>query len=165
VSEVASDATVRLLIADYAAVDAGGKLNIIGGGIAVIGHVQPTGATPPFALVVSITVPPKHYNADCSVEIILEDSGGTPVSVPGPTGQSQVMRIGQATRFEEPKLLPGIPRNELRARAQFVLAFATGLPIQIGQRYRWRVKIDHDTRDEWTEEFFVPGPAPAPVLG
>ena len=126
-SEVAADATVRLLIADYAAVDATAKLNIIGGGISVIGYVQQAGTTSPFALVVSISVPPKHYNADCVVEIILEDSTGTAVSLPTPTGESQIMRIGQAVHLEEPKLMPGIPRHELRARTQFVIGFAAGL--------------------------------------
>lgn len=58
-SEVSTDATARLLIADYAAVDAAGKLNIIGGGVSVLGYVQQAGSTSPFALVVSISVPPK----------------------------------------------------------------------------------------------------------
>jgi hypothetical protein len=165
VSEVATDAIVRLLIADYAAVDAAGKLNVIGGGVSVIGYVQQVGTTSPFALVVSISVPPKHYNADCAVEIILEDSAGTAVSLPTPTGESQIMRIGQAVRLEEPKLMPGVPRHELQARTQFVIGFATGLPIPLGQRYVWRVKIDTETRHDWTEEFFVPGPTPGPVLG
>jgi hypothetical protein len=74
------------------------------------------------------------------------------------------MRIGQAVSLEEPKLVPGVPRRELRARTQWVISFATGLPIPLGQRYIWRVKIDTETRDDWTEEFFVPGPTHGPVL-
>lgn len=164
-SEVADDATVRLLIADYAAADAAQKLNVIGGGIAVIGFVPTTAQTAAFALVVWITVPVKHYNAECAVEIVLEDSGGSPVALPSPTGESQIMRIGQVVRFEEPKLPPGVPRRAIRARTQWVVGFATGLPLPVGQRYVWRVKIDHQTRDNWTEEFVVPGPVPGPVIG
>ncbi len=151
------------MIADYAATDAAGKLNVIGGGLTIIGYQMNT--TSAFALVVWVSVPPKHYNADCAVEIVLEDSSGTPVGLPTPTGQSQIMRIGQVVRFEEPKLPPGVPRHEMQSRTQFVFAFPTGLPIQVGQRYAWRVKLDDHSRDDWAEEFFVPGPAPGPVLG
>jgi hypothetical protein len=165
VSEVADEATVRLLIADYAAADAAGKLNVIGGGITALGHVPNTGQTAPFALAVWVSVPPKHYNVECSVEIVLEDSTGNPVSLPGPTGAAQVMRVGQAVRFEEPTSPPGIPRHTLRSRTQWVLAFATGLPLPVGQRYAWRVKIDHQTREDWIEEFVLPGPVPGPVIG
>src|SRR5262249_44723846 len=112
-----------------------------------------------------VSVPPKLYNAECAIEIVLEDSTGTPVALPGPTGEAQVMRVGQAVRFEEPKPLPGIPRHTLRSRTQWVLAFATGLPLPVGQRYAWRVKIDHQTRGDWTEEFVLPGPVPGPVIG
>src|ERR1022692_4022310 len=30
-----------------------------------------------------------------------------------------------------------------------------GLPIAAGQRYLWRLKIDGEGRDDWTEEFVV----------
>ncbi len=75
------------------------------------------------------------------------------------------MRIGQAVRFDEPKLLPGVERRILRARTQWVLGFSTGLPLSTGQRYVWRVKIDTASREEWTEEFVLPGPVPGPVIG
>lgn len=164
-SEVADDATVRLLIADYASADSAGKLNVVGGGLGALGFVPNIGQTSSFVLVVWITVPPRHYNAECAVEIVLEDSTGNPVSLPGPTGVSQVVRVGHAVRFEEPKAVAGIPRGTLRARMQWVLAFATGLPLPVGQRYRWRVKIDTESRDDWTEDFVIPGPMPGPVLG
>jgi hypothetical protein len=165
VSEVADDAIVRLLIADYASADASQKLNIIGGGVGALGHIQATGQSSPFALVIWIFVPPRHYNAECAVEIVLEDSGGQLVSLPGPAGQPQVMRIGQVVRFDEPKPLPGIQRHTLRSRTQWVLGFPTGLPLPVGQRYVWRVRIDHQTHDDWTEEFVLPGPESGPVIG
>lgn len=164
-SEVADDAVVRILIADYAATDASSKLNVVGGGITGIGFVPKVGQTSAFALVVSIAVPPKHYNAECAVEIRLEDSGGNPISVPGPAGQAQVMRIKQAVRFEEPPPVPGIPGQVLRSRTQWVIGFATGLPLPIGQVYTWRIRIDHHTRDDWTEQFYIPGLQPGPAIG
>lgn len=163
-SEVADDATVRLLVADYAVVDTAGKLNVIGGGITAIGYVQDIGATAAFAVVMSITVPSRHLSAECSVELILEDSAGNPVSLPGPA-EPQVMRLARVVQFGEPKALPGVPRLSLPLRHQWVVAFANGLPLPVGQGYAWRVKIDHATQDWWVERFFVPGPRPGPVLG
>lgn len=165
-SEVSDAATVRLLLADYAAVDAASKLNVIGGGLTLVGFNPEPGLTAPFAVVASVGVPPGLYGAECSVEIILEDSSGEPVSLPGPTGETQTMRVGQAITFERPTFpVAHVPQGVMGARVQWVLAFSTGLPLAVGQRYVWRVKIDHDTRDDWIEEFFVPGPAPGPVIG
>lgn len=164
-SEVADDARVRLLLADYAAVDAAGKLNIIGGGITAIGYVKDTGLTAAFAVVVLIMVPSQHLGAECSVELVLEDEAGNPVSLPGPAGEAQTMRIGRVIQFTEPKALPGVPRLALGIRHQLVLGFANGLPLPVGQRYAWRVKIDHDSKGDWIEDFFVPGPPPGFVIG
>lgn len=170
-SDVSDTATVRLLIADYASVDAAGKLNVIGGGVSLIGQADrlglggPSGFTAPFALVVAVAVNPTLYRSEFALEVALEDSKGELVELPGPAGQPQKMRIAQNSTFEEPKTVPGVPRGLLRARIQWVLMFNGGLPLAIGQRYLWRVKIDGATSDRWTEEFFVPGPPPAPVLG
>lgn len=170
-SDVSDTATVRLLIADYASVDVAGKLNVIGGGLTVIGQADrvgpggPTGFTAPFGLVVSVGVGPTLYRSECALEVALEDSKGEVVELPGPAGQPQKMRIAQNVVFEEPNLPAGVPRSSLRARSLLVLMFNGGLPLAIGQRYVWRVRIDHDTRDDWTEEFSVPGPPPGPVIG
>ncbi|MGB8382995.1 MAG: hypothetical protein WCG47_17395 [Dermatophilaceae bacterium] len=43
--------------------------------------------------------------------------------------------------------------------------FAGGLPLAPNQGYTWRIKIDHDTRDEWTEKFYVFTADPGPVIG
>lgn len=163
-SEVSDAAIVTILLADYAAVDTAGKLNVIGGGVTIIG-LSNTGATSPFSLVVTITVPPPLYNAECAIEVQLEDPAGEIVSLPG-SATPQLMRIGQSITFDEPnhKGVP-VPRRTLRSRQQFVVNFAAGLPLTLGQKYTWRVKIDSASRDSWTEEFFVPGPVPGSVLG
>ena len=160
-SEVSDAATVRLLLADFAAADPQNKLNIIGGGLTLVGFNPQVGLTVPFGLAVSVGVPSKLYDAEASVEIILEDAVGDPVTVPAPVGPPQPMRVGQAITFEKPSF-PGVhvPSGLMGARMQWVLGFNTGLPLPPGQRYVWRVKIDHDTRDDWTEEFYVPGPKP-----
>lgn len=165
-SELSDNATVRLLIADYVAADAAGKLNVVGGGLGVLGLNQETGFTAPFGVVVIIAVPPNLDGAETSVEVILEDSTGAPVGLPGPAGEPQIMRVAQNVTFEEKNLSAvGVPRRALRPRYQWILMFGAGLPLSINQRYLWRVKLDHETRDEWTEEFVVPGPPPGPVLG
>ncbi len=165
-SDVSDAALVRILLADYAAVDVGNKINVVGGGLTLVGFNQGSGLTAPFTVVVSVMVPPRLYGAECAVEIVLEDSAREPVSLPGPTGDAQVMRVGQAVTFERPSF-PGayIPQATVGAKVQWVLGFNTGLPLPIGQRYVWRVRIDHETNDDWVEEFFVPGPPPGPVLG
>lgn len=170
-SDVSDTATVRLLLADYASVDAAGKLNVIGGGLTVIGQPAqvvpggPTGFTASFGLIVSVTVDPTLYRSECALEVALEDSKGELVELPGPAGRPQKMRIAQNVVFDESAPVAGVPRSLLRARTLLVLMFNNGLPLAIGQRYVWRVRIDHDSRDDWTEEFFIPGPPPGPVIG
>jgi hypothetical protein len=45
------------------------------------------------------------------------------------------------------------------------LNFQTGLPLEPGQAYTWRMKIDQETRDDWTTWLYVPGPPQLPVVG
>lgn len=168
-SDVSDAAVVRLLVTDYAVVDAVGKVNIIGGGLTGVGINPTTQGTVPFALFVSVAVPPRLYNAECAVEIFLADAAGDLVSIPGPAQgmPQQPLRVGQAVRFEEPRF--NQPVNALTrylyAKTQWVMSFATGLPLVPGQGYTWRVNIDDTSRDEWSERFVVMGPPVGPVLG
>ncbi|HUY50811.1 MAG TPA: hypothetical protein VMV92_34735 [Streptosporangiaceae bacterium] len=158
-----------MLIADYAVADAAGKVNVIGGGLTGLGRNPSTGLTPPFALFVSVSVPPHLYNAECSVEIILEDAGGTLVALPGlaPGLPPQPVRVGQAVRFSEPRFPQPVnaPARFLPARTQWAMSFSPGLPLAEGQGYMWRVKIDDEANEEWTERFVVLGNVAGPVLG
>jgi hypothetical protein len=166
VSDLSDAAAVRLQLADYAVADPQNKINVIGGGLTLIGFNPQAGLSLPFALVVWVIVPPKFYDAEAAVEIALEDSGGGLVMVPAPVGPAQPLRIGQAVTFGKPVFAPAyVPAGQMSARAQWVLSFNTGLPLAPGQRYVWRVKIDTETRPDWFEEFYVPGAAPGPVLG
>jgi hypothetical protein len=158
VSEVSDAATARLLIADYAGADPIGKINVVGGLVTVLG-LNPAiqGMTAPFWLTVWVNVPSAHYNAAGTIEVVLEDASGEPVSVTNPTGEAAVMQIEQRVTFRPPTSGPmTIPAElELPSRTTWVSSFPAGLPLAVGARYRWRVKIDGESRDEWTEDFVV----------
>lgn len=168
-SELSEAAAVRMFVADYAATDTVGKINLIGAGVTGVGVNQAIGSTTPFALFVSVAVPPKFYNVESAVEIVLQDAGGNLVSVPGasPGLPAQPLRVGQAVRFDEPRFLQpvDVPPKFLYARVNWALSFATGLPLTPGEGYVWRVSIDGNSRDEWTERFVVMGQLAGPVLG
>jgi hypothetical protein len=158
VSQVSDVATVRLLIADYAAVDPSGKLTVVGGLVTVLAaNPALVDVTAPFWLAMWISVPPEHYGARCTVEMVLEDSSGHPVTFPDPTGQGDPIRITQEIAFPRP-VLPE-PSSDasgtLPARAHSVVAFSVGLPLEAEKRYTWRVKVDGESREDWTETFVV----------
>lgn len=172
-SDASDAATVNITLADYVGGDDARKLNIIGGGLTVIGLLpqpstgMPGGTTAPFGVAVSVSVPPTLYGAEAALEVLLEDSAGVVVSVAQGEGEpAQVLRMGQTLTFEEP-VFPGmnVPRGVIPARAQWVLWFGTGLPLPAGQGYQWRVRIDGDTRADWAEPFYVPLPQAGIVLG
>jgi hypothetical protein len=158
VSEVSEAAVVRLLLADHVAADVAQKIYVIGGGITTLPSL-PSGLTLPMALAVLVTVPPKLYNAEAAIEIVLEHENGTIVELGEP---AQPMRIGQAVRFGEPSVA-GFESGKIPARIQFVYSFNSGLPLESRSLYRWRVGIDHETSDDWTETFVVVTPSDGDV--
>ena len=167
-SEVFEQASVSLILADFAVADQLGKLQMVGGGLQIIGRNHATGASAAFAVVVGLGFPPELFNEQYAFEVVLEDENGNPVeladaaAVPG----SRVMRFGQTLQIEEPNFRgSGVPRRALPTRTHVVLYFNTGLPLPPGQVLVWRARIDGESRSEWTVPFFVPAPPPAPVLG
>jgi len=170
VSDVSDAAVVRMIIADYSSADqVSGKVAIIGGGATGIGINPQAGLSVPFALYVSVSVPPQLANEECAVEIVLEDPNGQLVLIPGPAPgmPEQPLRVGQAVRFEEPRFSQqfNVPPRFLYPRAQWALSFSTGLPLAVGQGYSWRVKLDDVSREDWIERFVVLGSAAGPVIG
>jgi len=168
VSEVYEKASVSLILADFAVADQLGKLQMVGGGLQLIGRDHNTGVSAAFAVVVSLTFPPALFNEQYAFEVVLEDSAGNPLelaesaAVPG----SRVMRFGQTLQIEEPNFRgSGVPRRSLPTRSHVVLYFNTGLPLPPGRVLIWRARIDGESRPDWTVPFFVPAPPPAPVLG
>lgn len=164
-SDAADAAIVRILLADYANADPANKLNIIGAGISLLGFVPSTNATVPHAVVASISFPPKFVGESPAIELALERDDGSLIQMPG-TGERQFLRVGQALALK-PAVVQNadVPPNTVRPSQQFVMYFASGLPLEPNRLYTWRVKIDHDTRDEWTETFYVVTAAPTAVLG
>ncbi|MBI5160534.1 MAG: hypothetical protein HY996_03830 [Micrococcales bacterium] len=163
-TEIADAITAYVLLADYAAADQAGKLNVIGGGVTVINFDLQRGATAPFSLMLMLRVPWPAPDSEAAVEIVLLDAGDQPVQMPGPSDQSQPMRIAQNVQFTEP-LVQGvrIPRGAIEAAASVVLNFGAGMPIPMGHSYSWQVSIDGEEKAR--VRFFVPGPPPGPVLG
>lgn len=165
-SEVADDACVSLILADYAAADAINKVNVIGAAWQISGVQPETGLTPPQSLVVFIDLPPKHYNEEFALTVALLDDTGNPVQIPGPTGEPQALRISQLAKAEKPTFAqPGIPQNVVPTHVQIVANFPGGLPLAPGRLYSWQVDIDGDAKPAWRVSFFVAGPPPAPILG
>lgn len=152
-----------LLLADYANVDAVGKLNLVGGGVSIVGFEFQQGTSSPFTLYVRI-VSPMPLDDRPAVEIVLVDASGDPVQIPGPAGELQTMRIGQNIQLAAPQL-PGvdIPPGAVPSSAGFVIGFPNGLPLAPGHSYTWRVQVDHDVIA--SESFYIPLPAPGPVIG
>ena len=98
-SEGSSAASGTILIADFVNVDAAGKVNIIGGGIQYLGFDPENELTAPFAVFVNVTVNiPSLEDTMASVEVLLVDTDGQPVSIHGPDG-SNTMRFEPGGRF------------------------------------------------------------------
>jgi len=165
-SDIAALATVALTLADYAAADAQGKLNIIGGGISGVGFDPAQGISTRFSLVAQIAIPRDRCPAELALEIALLDATGDVADLPGPAGP-QKMRVGQVVNIEIPSPVPGsgVPREALRGVATTILDFGNGLPLTPGAVYTWRLQIDGDETHEVLYPFGVSGPPPAPVIG
>lgn len=164
-SEVADAANVRILLADFVNTDPAGKLNIIGGGISMVGVDPNLKSTIPHAVVARIAFPPKYVGDSPAIELALEHDDGTPVALPNPMGP-QLLRVGAADALK-PAVMPNtdVPPNAVWPSVQFAMFFSNGLPLEPNRVYTWRVKIDHDTREEWTEKFYVFTPSSGPVVG
>lgn len=160
---IAEHARVSFLLADFANLDTAGKLNILGGGWQ-IAPIQPTGMTPPHALVVSITLPPKFYDSEFAVTLTLRDESGRPVQSPGPVGQLQALRVQQVVKAERP-VMPGVvTMDKPWASAKFTLNFVNGLPLLPNQAYTWDLEIEGTANPGWAANFFVAAPS-GPVIG
>jgi len=159
------EARVTVLLADYVAVDAGGKLTAVGAAFTLTG-LQPDGHTPPMHVAVLVDVPGPLVGQDFSMSVSLrDDESGAPVLVPGPSGEPEPLRIAQVMRAQPPNV-PGLQLPpSLPGRVQVVLGFPAGLPLEVGHSYRWSVELDGASRPEWSAPFHVPAPAPGPVFG
>lgn len=166
-SNVFDAASVSLMMADYAVTDKLRKLQVIGGGLQVVGRDHAKGVSTAFALVITMSFEPGVINEHYAFEVVLETADGTPAQLGTSTeGDGKVMRFGQNVQVEEPNF-PGIgvPRHALPPRNQMVLYFNAGLPLPAGGVLVWKARIDGDSKPDWTLPFFVPSPPSGPVLG
>lgn len=161
-SEISERIEATILLADYVSVDAAGKLNIIGGGIRFVGVDPNTGATSALGLLVVLNSPLSGDSP--AVEILLTTATGQVMSLPGPDGKNQPLRIAQNVDFAEPAL-PGVavPKGSVPSTVQIALNFANGLPLKAGYSYQFRVQVDHDTVA--TYSFFTPRAQQGAVIG
>jgi len=159
------EARVTVLLADYVAVDASGKLTAVGAAF-TIAPLQEHGHTPPMHVAVLVDVPGKDVGREFSLGLsLVDDQGGQAVMVPGPSGELEPLRIAQVMHAQTPAV-PGmaVPAS-VPCRVQMVLGFPQGLPLEPGRTYRWAVELDGHPRPEWGTVFHVPAPAPGPVFG
>jgi hypothetical protein len=153
-SEASRSAHVRIIVADYAVVDGAGKITMVGAGIAIAGINPLNNMTAPFAVVAIVSFDPKLIDASPAVEMSLETHNGQLVQLPG----HPPLRVGTSQRLTPPTLPDGVdvPRDAVRPKVQILMQFQSGLPLQAGHAYVWRVKVDHEEREEWSETLYVP---------
>lgn len=158
-SEVAQ---LTLLIADYAVQDAEGKLNIIGGGLNVLGSVTP-GQTNPFAVLARAQVPSRVCPIEAVLELALFDDTGELVVMPG---TDRGMRFSQVVMFEKARVGTALGPPDLTWSAQIALNLSNGLaPVRPGSHLRWSLRIDGDEERSLSQHFVVAAPPPQPVIG
>jgi hypothetical protein len=157
-SDISDSARVSLIVADFANVDGSGKLNIIGGGVAITGQDPRTGGSAPFSVVVLSQVDPKFQGQEYALELGLYSAEDGEVFVPsGPIEQPPV-RVAQMVTVEPVRAPKGtyLPAGVVWPGAQMVVNFQTGLPLPLGKPFEWRVSIDGNVVA--TTGLFMAGP-------
>lgn len=161
-----ADATVTLVLSDYVGVDGGGKVNILGAGISLMGQ-QPNGLSPGMCLAVFIDLPSKYHGQQFALSVELRDeTNDRAVMVPmPPAGAPGALRIQQMVLVQRPTIPNLYLPETLPGRVQMQLAFLDGVPVQPGTLYSWQVQIDGQGKQSWRSWFYVPAPPAPPVIG
>jgi hypothetical protein len=152
------------MLADYAVADPqGGKTTMVGAGITVASINPDVGMTAAFAVFASASFDPKFIGSKPTIELSLETADGQLISLPGQPGP---LRFTASERLN-PTRLPGadVPNEAVRPKMQILIQFQNGLPLAPGQKYIWRMRVDGESRDEWTETLYIPIPTAAPRIG
>ena len=175
-SEVGRSARVNFTVADYVAPGQSNKMTIVGAGITIVVCNPATRRTAPISVIATISFDAKFLGESPNVELSLEADDGTVVEVPtiveGSPDQTtpglSPLRVDGASLLQ-PTVLDGldISADAVRPKVQLLMQFQNGLPLEPGRRYLWRITIDDETRDEWTDWMYVPTAAigPGPVVG
>ncbi len=115
--------------------------------------------TGPQTVVVFLEAELAMCNRPHLLEIELVDDDGGVVSVPGPLGP-------QAVRLEQQIIVPspsGVPTG-FPGRASAMMELPVGLPLAPGI-YRWQVKLDGRTDEDWSAHMYVAAPPQPPTFG
>lgn len=162
---LAEETRVSVVVADYAAADPIGKINIIGGYFQLI--AAPDGVVRGTQSVMAILDIPRKYAGDeAAVSIELRDeTSGQPVTIPLPNGRNEPLRVSQNVAITAP-MVPGVslPR-EVPCRVQIAMALPPGLSLISGHEYAWKVSLDGTHRKGWEARFWVVGGQSPPVFG
>lgn len=137
----------QILLADAAQVSPDGKVHLLG-----LGWQFTVTPTPPSAVVVLVHVPWDEANRKHTMAVDLVTSDGNPVMLPLPDGG--LTNIHLETQFEV-----GRPPG-LRQGSDIIFPFAAAMgpmPLQKGQRFEWRLKIDGAEDPSWHVTFDTKG--------
>jgi hypothetical protein len=162
-SEVGHSARVTIIVADYATVnETNNKFTIVGSGISLVGFdPKATTRTAPLSVVAIASFDPKFLGENPIVELTLETTDGTVVELPPGTDTPDEppfpVHIKAGGEPLVSTLLSGyrVPADAIRPKVQMMMQFSSGLPLSFEHRYLWRVTVDGEKRDEWTESLFV----------
>ncbi|HEX2063797.1 MAG TPA: hypothetical protein VHE80_05190, partial [Acidimicrobiales bacterium] len=130
-----------MMLCDAAQV-ADGKLYILGGGWSI------TGPDPaPSAIAIKIEVDWNEADVQHHWELFVVDADGREVGVDTPDGRLMIEVRGDFQVGRPDGVPPGTPID-------LPLAISLGpLPLEPGTRYTWRLTIDGETNDAWTNGF------------
>lgn len=161
-SDLAAEADLAIWLADFATLDPQGKLNLLGGGVSILGFDPMQGVTARFTVVGRVRIPVKYTPTDVPVELSLLDEVGEVVSIGVPTPQP--LRIAQVAKIEKPNVvgMPSLP-PELPAQHIVILDIA-GLPLQPGRTYAWSLRVDGDEENAKRQAFMVAGLSAPPIV-
>jgi hypothetical protein len=121
----------HLFLADSAQSEQSGKLHALG-----LGWTTTVTPTPPAAVVALVEVEWTESNHPFHIKLELLSADGELVMLPGPLGMNAMQIEGD--------LETGRPAGLPHGTSQFVpltINLAGGMPLQVGQRYQWRLTI------------------------
>jgi hypothetical protein len=161
-SEASESAHVRIVLADYG-VDQQGKVTLVGAGISIFAVNPDSGLTAPFVVWAAVNFAPEFVGYSPTVELSLETDDGKPVCLPTAAdeqSQERPVRIGTYNVLPRTSVQDfDIPSEVIRPKTQMLLLFQTGMKLDAGHLYRWRVEVDGATHDHWTEMMYIMPPA------
>lgn len=166
---VFSTARVTVLLADYANVDAAGKVNVLGGFFSMLGYNPETKHAAPHHVVVVIDLPAALAGQEFALQLQMRnETRGEAVRFISPAGVLEPLQIAQAQRVPPAPVMPNgmsLPTGH-PIRTHTVLGIDAGVAlVEPGHEFSWKLSIDGQSKTGWDARFSVPGAPPPPVLG